>query len=261
MSAFVAHCEIGASTGQLKSMQFDSELTPGVLIRRYKRFLADVRLSDGTELTVHCPNTGAMTGCSTPGSRVWLSTSANPKRKYANSLEIIEPIETVQAGGQPSLVGIHPGRANALVEEAINTGAIKELLEPQELKREVSVPDESGRFDFGFVDASGTPGYIEVKSVTLAMEKGLGAFPDAVSERALRHVQALRRRCADGERGVLLFCVQHTAIKEVCCAKEIYPEYASAVSSAAAAGVEVLAYACDVNPRELKVTRSLPVLL
>jgi len=123
------------------------------------------------------------------------------------------------------------------------------------------VPDEAGRFDFGFVDALGTNGYIEVKSVTLCMEDGVGAFPDAVSERALRHVQALRRRIADSERAVLLFCVQHTGIRKVRCAKEIYPEYADAVSAAAEAGVEVLAYGCAVSLEDLRVTDRLEVLL
>lgn len=242
-------------------MRFDGELAAGVLVRRYKRFLADVRLSDGSEITMHCPNTGAMTGCCTPGSRVWFSTSTNPKRKYANTLEIIEPLETAKAENNPDLVGIHPGRANGLVEEAINAGVIGELEKPRELRREVAVPDESGRFDFGFVDQSGTSGYIEVKSVTLCVAQGMGAFPDAVSERALRHVQALRRRCANKERAILLFCVQHTAIREVRCADEIYPEYAEAVSAAATAGVEVLAYTCKISPQEIRITEALPVLV
>lgn len=260
-SAFVRRSAIGASAEPFELMRFDGELAAGVLIRRYKRFLADVRLGDGSEITMHCPNTGAMTGCCTPGSKVWFSTSTNPKRKYANTLEIIEPLETADAGSDPDLVGIHPGRANGLVEEAINAGVIGELEKPSELRREVAVPDESGRFDFGFVDTSGTTGYVEVKSVTLCLDEGVGAFPDAVSERALRHVQALRRRCAEKERGVLLFCVQHTGIHKVRCADEIYPEYAEAVSAAAGAGVEVLAYACKVSPQEIRITESLPVFL
>jgi len=242
-------------------MRFDEQLEAGVLLRRYKRFLADVRLADGSEITVHCPNTGAMTGCSTPGSRVWLSRSSNAKRKYPQTLEIVEPFETAQAKGEPILVGVHPGRANALVEEAINASVVAQLLAPRELRREVAVPDEAGRFDFGFTDATGANGFIEVKSVTLSPAAGVGAFPDAVSERALRHVQALCRRCADGERAILLFCVQHTAVQQVRMAEEIYPEYATAVGAAAEVGVEVLAYACTVSPQELRITKSLPVLL
>ena len=244
-------------------MKFDVAFEEGVLIRRYKRFLADVRLKDGTEVTMHCPNTGAMTGCSTPGSRVWFSTSPNPKRKYPQTLEIVEPLETattdLAAGQVAAVVGVNPGKANALVDEAIRTGVIDELVAPKELRREVAVPDEAGRFDFGFVDAKGVSGFVEVKSVTLCDEKGVGAFPDAVSERALRHVQALVRRVLAGERGVLLFCVQHTGVMRVRCAAEIYPEYAVAVRDAASAGVEVLAYGCRVGAREISVTQRLPV--
>ena len=242
-------------------MKFGSALTEGVLIRRYKRFLADVRLIDDTEITVHCPNTGAMTGCSAPGSRVWISTSNNPKRKYPNTLEIIEPLELVGGAAATPLVGVNPGKANALVEEAINANVVESLKELAELQREVGVPDEAGRFDFGFIDASGQKGFVEVKSVTLCTEEGVGEFPDAVSERALRHVQALERRVDDDERGVLLFCVQHTGVDRVRCAAEIYPEYAQAVSLAASRGVEVLAYRCDISPAGLEVSRQLPVEL
>ncbi len=243
-------------------MRFETELQGGLLLRRYKRFLADVRLADGTTLTLHCPNTGAMTGCSTPGSRVWFSTSDNPKRKYPNTLEIIEPLELVVEGNRESVkVGINPGKANALVDEGIRAGVVSELVAPRQLRREVAVPDEAGRFDFGFVDAAGVAGYIEVKSVTLCDAAGTGAFPDAVSERALRHVNALRRVVASGRRGLLLFCVQHTAVQRVRCAQEIYPEYAEAVSAAAGAGVEVLAYSCAVSAQQISIARSLPVLL
>ena len=240
-------------------MIFEPVLTEGVLIRRYKRFLADVRLIDNTELTVHCPNTGAMTGCSTPGSRVWISTSDNRKRKYPNTLEIIEPLELVGGAKAAPLVGVNPGKANALVEEAINSNVVESLTGLVELRREVSVPDEAGRFDFGFVDGSGKKGFVEVKSVTLCTEQSIGEFPDAVSERALRHVQALERRVDDNERGVLLFCIQHTGVDRVRCAAAIYPEYAEAVSLAARRGVEVLAYACDISPAGLEVRRQLPV--
>lgn len=247
-------------------MKFTPVLECGVLVRRYKRFLADVTRADGSTLTLHCPNTGAMTGCNTPGSRVWFSRSDNPKRKYPHTLEIIEPLELVpsvdEAAGEPGArVGINSGKANVLVDEAIRAGVIAELLEPRELRREVAVPDESGRFDFGFVDAAGAAGFVEVKSVTLHVGDGVGAFPDAVSERALRHVQALARRAQAGERALLLFCAQHTAIRSVRCAHEIYPEYAEAVAVAAASGVEVLAYGCEVAPEQIRIMTKLPVEL
>lgn len=250
-------------------MKFDrlgAALESGVLLRRYKRFLADVERADGSTLTLHCPNTGAMTGCSTPGSRVWFSQSDNPKRKYPHTLEVIEPLEFVSAVSSDSesadetvKVGINSSKANALVDEAIKAGVIAELIAPQALRREVAVPDEAGRFDFGFTDAAGVSGFVEVKSVTLCLAEGVGAFPDSVSERALRHVQALTRRVAAGQRAVLLFCVQHTGIKRVRCAHEIYPEYAQAVAASAAAGVEVLAYECAVGPAEIAVVGRLPV--
>lgn len=238
-------------------MRFEGGLETGLLLRRYKRFLADVELAGGSQLTVHCPNTGAMTGCSTPGSKVWYSTSANPKRKYPHTLEIIEPLELASAGVR---VGINPGKANALIDEAIRSGKVVELAAPAQLRREVPVPDEAGRFDFGFVDAAGVQGYVEVKSVTLCDAQGVGAFPDAVSERALRHVQALLRRVQAGERGVLMFCVQHTGVERVRCAAEVHPEYAVAVQAAAQAGVEVLAYGCAISATEIRVSDRLPFL-
>ena len=238
-------------------MKFDPELRSGVLVRRYKRFLADVALADGNTITVHCPNTGAMTGCSTPGSKVWFSTSDNPRRKYPNTLELVEPLEFSEQP-EPVRVGVNPGRANALVEDALRADVVAELCELKELRREVKVPDEAGRFDFGFIDNCGVRGYLEVKSVTLCDDDGVGAFPDAVSERALRHVEALRRRVANGERGVLLFCVQHSAVTRVQCAESVHPEYAKAVEEAVQGGVEVLAYACTVSSSEISLTTALP---
>lgn len=241
-------------------MKFAAELESGHLLRRYKRFLADVERIDGTTLTIHCPNTGAMTGCCTPGSRVWFSYSDNPKRKYPHTFEIVEPLEFAMQPN-PVRIGINSAKANGLIDEAIQGGLIQELREPQQLRREVAVPDEAGRFDFGFVDAAGTQGYVEVKSVTLGLPGGVGAFPDTVSERALRHVEALARRAAAGDRALLVFCVQHTGIQRVRCAHEIYPEYARAVARSAKAGVEVLAYGCEVSATGIEVVEPLPVEL
>ena len=245
-------------------MLFNPPLQGGVLVRRYKRFLADVETVDGAELTLHCPNTGAMLGCSDPGSRVWYSTSDNPKRKYAHTLEIVEVAGGV-ADKASERVGVHPGRANALVAEALTAGKIAELADFDVWRGEVPVPDEKGRFDFGLskrqtgsaAAESAIECYVEVKSVTLCGADGEGAFPDARSERALRHVQALQRRVAAGQRGVLLFCVQHTGVRRVRCAHEIHPEYADAVKTAKAAGVEVLAYSCRVDSTQLVIDRAL----
>ncbi len=246
-------------------MQFAPPLTEGRLVKRYKRFLADVTLADGTKLTVHCPNTGAMHGCNEPGSKVWLSKSDNPKRKYAHTLEAVHT-------GQ-GIAGVNTAQANALVAEAMAAGAIPELANYQKVQREAAVPTvlgtkaagaHMGRFDFLLAD--GGPGlvepcYVEVKSVTYALGDGLGVFPDAVSTRALRHLHALIACHHRGMRAVLLFCVQHTGINRVAPAIDVYPEYAEALSAAAAAGVEVLAYRTSLQVDEFRLAGALPVVL
>ena len=235
-------------------MRFDPGLQPGRLLRRYKRFLADIERPDGSTLTAHCPNTGAMLGCSDPGSPVWYSVSDNPKRKYPHTLELVE-----SAG---YLVGVHPGRANGLVAEALAAERVAPLA-GWTFKAEQTGPDGVGRFDFGLwrsEPAKGEPahGYLEVKSVTL-VEQRVAAFPDAVSERALRHVRGLAAWARSGGKAVLLFCVQHAAARRMRCAAEIHPEYADAVADAAAVGVEVLAYKVRITPAALVLRDALPV--
>ena len=227
------------------------------LLRRYKRFLADVRNAAGETFTVHCPNTGAMTGCAEPGSRAWISRSDNAKRKYPHTLELVET---------PSgLVSVNTGRANALVGEALGQGTIPGLDDlvrlGAQLRPEAKIPEGDGRFDFCLeaadADAPGT--YIEVKSVTLALGGGEGAFPDAVSTRGRKHLYALERRVAAGDRGVLIFCVQHLGIDRVRAAAEIDPDYAEALSTVRGAGVEVLAVGCECDLEEMRIARALPV--
>ena len=203
-------------------------------------------------MTMHCPNTGAMLGCDTPGSRIWFSTSENPKRKYSNTLEIVE--------SQGDRICVNTARANAIVAEALEQGCIREL-GGSPVRREVTIPGETGRFDFALGDVdSPTATFVEVKSVTLC-RAGRGAFPDAVSERAKRHAEALARCVARGHRAVLLFCVPHSGIRSVTTADDIYPEYGVAVRRAVESGVEVLAYGCTVTPREVTIAGALPVVL
>ncbi|MEM9621288.1 MAG: DNA/RNA nuclease SfsA [Pseudomonadota bacterium] len=234
------------------------ELVRGTLLRRYKRFLADVALDSGEHITAHCPNTGAMTGCAEPGWPVWLSESDNPKRKYRHTWELVEAPQ--------GYVSVNTGRANALVGEALAAGAITTLCGAANVKAEVKIPEGDGRFDY-FVQLPAasaqepTDVYIEVKSVTLLQAGGIGAFPDAVSSRALKHVQALQRRVAAGDRAVLLFCAQHCGVEQVRIASEIDPAYAAAVAAAAAGGVEVIAYGCDTDLREFSIRRQLPMHL
>lgn len=223
---------------------------PAILLRRYKRFLADVELPDGEQLTVHCPNTGAMTGCMETGARVWLSTSDNPKRKYALTWEAIE----LSSG---AAICIHSARANRVVEQALVAGEIPELLGYQRHQREVKL-GEGSRVDFLLSD----PGrcVLEVKSVTLGLGKGIGAFPDAVSERASRHLQELIQVVQEGDRAVLLLLAMHTGIDCIAPADAIDPDYGNNLRTAIAAGVEVLCYGCHVGSDGVRLTRPLSFL-
>ncbi|MGE0623574.1 MAG: DNA/RNA nuclease SfsA [Pseudomonadales bacterium] len=232
-------------------MRIEPPLSRGILERRYKRFLADVVMPDGRLLTVHCPNTGAMLGCAEPGSPAWISDSGNPSRKYRHTLEVV-----VAATGR---VGVNTARANRLVAEALADGSLPPLRDTRPVRAEVPIPDESGRFDFLVEDARGNACYIEVKNMTLCDPSGRGSFPDAVSERAIRHVTALARRVAAGERGVLLFCAQHTGVRLATLADEIHPAYGVAVREAVAAGVEVYAVGCRIEPDEIRIDGMLPV--
>lgn len=232
-------------------MRFAPALQRGRLLRRYKRFLADVETADGL-LTMHCPNTGAMSGCSEPGSEVWYSTAANRARKYPHTLEVV-----CAADGR---VGVNTSRTNALIDEALARGAIAELSGYDERTREAAIPGERGRFDF-LLESAGGRCWVEVKSLTLHTGDGRGAFPDAVSARALRHVEALAARRAEGDRAVLLFCVQHTAVRFATPADEVDPAYAAALRAAQQRGVEVLAYGCRIQRAAMTVTGPLPVRL
>jgi sugar fermentation stimulation protein A len=281
-------------------MKFDS-LIPATLERRYKRFLADVVLSSGERITVHCPNTGKMTGCDLAGSKVWLADSANPKRKYRYTWELIETRAN-------NFACIHSARANALVEEALLADVITPLIGFAELQREVPFPDHQGladdagqvtekevtqkevtqkevtdkkaanktrsRADFYLRYPGGdtypdddTPlgaaqdCFIEVKSVTLHLGQGRGAFPDAVSDRARRHIAALMSLVKQGRRAVLLFCVQHSEIEEVSPADHIDPKYGALLRAAVAEGVEVLAYKADISAESIVLRHPLPVVI
>lgn len=226
------------------------------LIKRYKRFMADVRLADGQIITVHCPNTGSMRNCLVPSSPCWYSTSANPKRKYPHTLEVV----TTPSG---HFAGINTGRANSLVEIAIAAGVIKELQGYASLRREVVYGAERSRIDFVLAESPSDPGpcYVEVKSVTLMESEGLGLFPDAVSERGSKHLRELMAMVQQGHRAVLLFCVQHTGIEWVEPADAIDPVYGKYLREAIAMGVEVLAYGVRIEPTtsDIILLKQLPV--
>ncbi len=223
-------------------MKFPVPLLSGRLIRRYKRFLADVRLDDGQEITAHCPNTGAMLGCMVPGSRIWLSESDNPRRRYRHTWELVEAAPGV-------IVGINTARTNTLVEEALERNKLENLPRPRKWRREVAVPDLRCRIDFLLQAADGGPDcYLEVKNVTAAVEEGVALFPDAVSDRAVRHLENLVTLTERGFRAALCFCVQRRDVDVVRPAEEIHPAYARALSVAARSGVHMCGIRCEVTP-------------
>ena len=235
-------------------MKFASGLVEGRLIRRYKRFLADIQLP-GEVITAACPNTGSMMGCAEPGSRVWLSEHDSPTRKYRHTWELVEV-----AAGNPVIVGINTSRPNALVAEAIAEGAIPELGGYGNVRREVPYGEEKSRVDF-LLEAEGRePCYVEVKNVTAAASKGIALFPDCVSERGSRHLRELIRLKAAGFRPVQLYCVQRGDVREVRPADGIDHEYGRTLREAIAAGVEVLAYRATVTPEEIRINERIAVV-
>ena len=238
-------------------MRFDPPLQEAALVRRYKRFLADVELPDGSQMTLHCPNTGSMKNCQHPGNRVWYSDSGNPKRKYPCTWHFIED-------SSEHIIGIDTGLANKLIKEAINGGHISELQGYQKIRSEVPYGDQRSRIDFLLCenrDSSVKDCYVEVKNVSLAEANGQGLFPDAVTTRGQKHLQELLAISNAGNRAVLLFCVQHEGIDRVAPADDIDPEYGRLLREVAAAGVEVVAYRTrlDMEGSRVDLMDRLPV--
>ncbi|MBR9909533.1 MAG: DNA/RNA nuclease SfsA [Gammaproteobacteria bacterium] len=233
-------------------MKFSAPLQQGTFLRRYKRFLVDVGLPGGEEITIHCPNTGSMRACLAEGSPCWFSRSDNPARKYPHTWEIA----TTPAG---DLAGVNTGRANGLVVEAIEAGVITELQGYNELATEVRYGEERSRIDI-LLSGAGGDCYVEVKSVTLCEDGDRGLFPDAVSSRGAKHLRELMLMVARGHRAVLCYCVQHSAITSVAAAEHIDPAYSTALREAVAAGVEVLAYGARLGPTEIVLDRALPFI-
>jgi sugar fermentation stimulation protein A len=218
-------------------MRFSSPLARGRLLRRYKRFLADVRLDSGELITANCPNTGAMVGLTAPGSVVWLSRSDNPKRKYAYTWEMIE----ADVGGGPTLVGINTGQPNRVVAEAIESGRIKKLSGYGSLRREVKY-GEASRIDILLEDARRGRCYVEIKNVHLMRGAGLAEFPDCVTERGAKHLRELSQMVAQGHRAVMLYLIQRHDAERFTLARDFDPGYAEAFKLAREAGVEALAF-------------------
>jgi sugar fermentation stimulation protein A len=223
-------------------MRFNPPLQPAILLKRYKRFLADVRLPGGEEITVHTPNTGAMTGCAEPGSTIFLRDVNNPKRKYRYSWEMTENSRGV-------MVGVHTGITNTLVREAIEGGVIAELQGYGIIRQEVKYGEEGSRIDLllqGHDD--GRDCYVEIKNVTTCDDDGYGYFPDAVSSRATKHLRELMGVVEQGGRGVIFFCVQRGDVQKVRPADEIDSLYGETLRQALDAGVEAIACRALVRP-------------
>ena len=231
-------------------MHFPDPLMEARLIRRYKRFLADIEWPDGSTDTVHCPNPGAMLGLDAPGSRVFVSRAANPKRKYPLTLEIVEADGT--------LVGINTGLPNRLAEEAITAGVVAELAGYDTLRREVRYGRNS-RIDILLEHPDRPVCYVEVKNVHLRRQPGLVEFPDCVTARGAKHLDELGDQAEAGHRALMLFIIQRADGARFDLARDIDPKYAAAFNHARRRGVEALAYSCTVSASDILVTMKVPI--
>lgn len=234
-------------------MRFRAPLVKGKLLKRYKRFLADVDL-DGEIITAHCANPGSMLGLAEPGSTVWLSKSDNPKRKLPYSWELVE----IDLGAGPALVGINTGHPNALVADAIASGRIGELAGYDSMRREVRYGTNS-RIDILLEKTPSNCCYVEIKNVHLMRSPGLAEFPDSVTARGAKHLRELTGVVAEGHRAVMLYLVQRDDAQELALARDIDPAYGEAFDAAVAAGVEVTAYRCTVARDGIDVDCKIPI--
>ena len=242
-------------------MNYEHTLFEGRLIKRYKRFMADIEKLDGSKITIHCPNTGSMKNCLYPGNKIWYSDSGNPKRKYPCTWELAEIPVTTNNEERMAIAGMNTGRANPLVEELLGNLKVPELSDYNRLKREVRYGHENSRIDF-LLQAENKPDcYVEVKSVTLAKGDGLGLFPDAVTTRGLKHLRELICISKEGKRAVLFFCVQNTGINRVAPADDIDAAYGQELRRAANSGVDVIAWGATMSPQSISLTHSMPVIL
>ena len=227
------------------------ELIPGTLIKRYKRFLADVKLKDGTVVTAHCPNTGSMKGCSEPGRPVYLSFHDNPKRKLKYTWELIEM--------PTSLVGVNTLVPNRLVFESVKAGGVPELAGYEAVEREIKINDHT-RLDLLLTGANGQRCYGEIKNCTLVND-GVASFPDAVTARGLKHITELEALVDSGHRGVMFYFIQRMDARVFKPADHIDPEYGKGLRRAVLGGVEILVYDVSIDLKGIKLNRKIPCQL
>lgn len=232
-------------------MRFPSPLVPARLIRRYKRFLADVRLDTGEEVTAHCPNPGSMMGLAEPGTRIWLEQNDNPKRKLDYGWRVSE-----LPGGH--FAGIDTAVPNRVVKEALLARMVPELAAYDTVRPEVRYGEKS-RVDF-LLSGPGLPdAWVEVKNVHLRREGDWAEFPDSVTTRGARHLRDLSAKIAEGERAVMLYLVQRTDCARLKMAADLDPAYAAAFGAAREAGVEMLCYGTTISPEGVNLAGPLPV--
>jgi sugar fermentation stimulation protein A len=236
-------------------MRFASPLIPATLVRRYKRFLADVVLPSGEEITAHVANPGAMTGIAAPGAPVWLSRSDDPKRKLPYAWELVE----TDFGAGPELVGVNTALPNRLIAEAIAAAGIPECAGYPLVKREFRY-GKGSRVDFYLECPQRGRCYVEVKNVHMMRQPGLAEFPDCVTARGARHMAELADMVAEGARAVLIFLIQIGSATRFAPARDIDPAYAAAFERARAAGVEAVAYRCRITLDGIEVAGRVPIV-
>ncbi|CAN5284831.1 DNA/RNA nuclease SfsA [soil metagenome] len=240
-------------------MRFASELVPATLIRRYKRFLADVEFADGAIITAHVANPGAMTGLQAEGARVWLSKSPSLARKLPYSWELVE----VDFGCGAELTGVNTMHPNPVVAEALAANTIPELSGYATVRREVKygriLNGKGSRVDFLLEDPARQPCYVEVKNVHLMRHAGIAEFPDSVTARGAKHLDELAEMVASGARAVMLFVIQIGSARSFTLARDIDPAYARAFDKARTAGVEAFAWTCDLTRQEIKLGHPVPI--
>jgi sugar fermentation stimulation protein A len=236
-------------------MRFAAPLIPATLIRRYKRFLADVTLGSGEEITAHVANPGAMTGLAAPGARVWLSKSDNAKRKLAYSWELVE----ADFGAGTELVGVNTGHPNLLVAEALAAQTIPDLAGYASVRREVKYGTNS-RIDFLLESAGRPPCYAEVKNVHLMRAAGLAEFPDSVTARGAKHLDELAAMAAGGARALMLFVIQIGSTQRFSLARDVDPAYGKAFDRARDRGVAAIAWKCAVGREGIEIAEQVPIV-
>lgn len=233
-------------------MRFQTPLVPGTLIRRYKRFLADVTLADGQEITAHCGNPGSMMGLADPGMRIWLEPNDDPKKKLKFGWRLVEH-------GNGHFTGVDTAVPNRMLKAALEAREVPGLDVFDTLRAEVPYGEKS-RIDFLLGSDSAPDTYVEVKSVTLSRQPGLAEFPDSVTARGTKHLQELANMVTQGHRAVMLYLVQRTDCERMTLAQDIDPTYAQGWNAATAAGVETLALDCHISPDAIQLGKPIPMV-